>query len=55
MTPKQMRRKAINLDHLKIIEALTDNQEQVFNSYAEGKNLVLHGAAGAVRPLLIST
>jgi|TARA_Y100000289_G_scaffold53239_1_gene55139 predicted ribonuclease YlaK len=47
MTPKQMRRKKpINLDHLKIIEPLTDNQEQVFNSYAEGKNLVLHGAAG---------
>jgi phosphate starvation-inducible PhoH-like protein len=44
---KQMRRKKpINLDHLKTIEPLTDNQEVVFNSYAEGKNLVLHGAAG---------
>ena len=47
MTAKQMRRKKpINLDHLKTIEPLTDNQEKVFNAYAEGKNLVLHGAAG---------
>ena len=47
MSAKQMRRKKpINLEHLKTIEPLTDNQEKVFNAYAEGKNLVLHGAAG---------
>jgi len=47
MSAKQMRRKKpINLDHLKIIEPLTENQERVFESYGEGKNLVLHGAAG---------
>ena len=47
MTAKQMRRKKpINMDHLKVIEPLTDNQERVFTSYAEGKHLVLHGAAG---------
>jgi len=47
MSAKQMRRKKpINLEHLKQIEPLTDNQEKVFNSYTEGKNLVLHGAAG---------
>ena len=47
MSAKQMRRKQpINLEHLKTIEPLTDNQEKVFNAYAEGKNLVLHGAAG---------
>lgn len=47
MTAKQMRRKKpINLDHLKTIEPLTENQEKVFEAYAEGKNLVLHGAAG---------
>jgi len=47
MSAKQMRRKKpINLEHLKSIEPLTDNQEKVFNAYAEGKNLVLHGAAG---------
>ncbi len=36
----------INLDHLRVIEPLTDNQTNVFNAYGEGKNLVLHGAAG---------
>ncbi|UNH61196.1 PhoH [Synechococcus phage S-SZBM1] len=47
MSAKQMRRKKpINLEHLKTIEPLTDNQEKVFNAYGEGKNLVLHGAAG---------
>jgi phosphate starvation-inducible protein PhoH and related proteins len=47
MSVKQMRRtKPINLEHLKQIEPLTDNQEKVFNAYTEGKNLVLHGAAG---------
>ena len=47
LTAKQMRRKKpINLEHLKDINPLTDNQETIFNSYAEGKNLVLHGAAG---------
>ena len=47
LTAKQMRRKKpINLEHLKEINPLTDNQETIFNSYAEGKNLVLHGAAG---------
>ena len=47
MTAKQMRRKKpINLDHLKTIEPLTDNQRKVFDAYAEGKNLCIHGAAG---------
>ena len=44
---KQMkRRKPINLDHLKVIEPLTPNQEAVFKAYEEGQNLVLHGCAG---------
>ena len=44
---KQMkRRKPINLDHLKVIEPLTPNQEEVFKAYDEGQNLVLHGCAG---------
>jgi len=44
---RAMKRKPpINLEHLKTIEPLTDNQEEVFKSYGEGKNLVLHGAAG---------
>jgi len=42
-----MRRKTpINIDHLSVIEPLTDNQKKVFDAYKEGKNLVLHGAAG---------
>ena len=44
---KQMkRRKPINLEHLKVIEPLTPNQELVFDAYHKGQNLVLHGAAG---------
>tara|TARA_B100000287_G_scaffold321588_1_gene305509 strand:- start:5854 stop:6603 length:750 start_codon:yes stop_codon:yes gene_type:complete len=47
MTQKQIRRKKpIGIDHLKVIEPLTTNQERVFKSYSEGKHLVLHGAAG---------
>ena len=47
MSAKQMkRRKPIGIDHLKTIEPLTTNQEKVFKSYAKGKHLVLHGAAG---------
>ena len=40
------RKKPINLEHLKTIEPITPNQERVFKSYGEGKNLCLHGAAG---------
>lgn len=40
------RNKPINLDHLKVIEPLTPNQETVFEAYAAAKNLVLHGCAG---------
>ena len=47
MSAKQLRRtKPINLDQLKVIEPLSDNQQTDFDSYKEGKNLVLHGAAG---------
>tara|TARA_B100001250_G_scaffold46412_1_gene36362 strand:+ start:1492 stop:2247 length:756 start_codon:yes stop_codon:yes gene_type:complete len=44
---KAMRRKKpINIDQLKQIEPIGDNQKLVFDSFKEGKNLVLHGAAG---------
>jgi len=47
MTQKQIRRKKpIGIDHLKVIEPLTSNQERVFKSYSQAKHLVLHGAAG---------
>ena len=56
MSAKQMkRRKPIGIDHLKTIEPLTTNQEKVFKSYAKGKHLVLHGAAGTGKTFLAGT
>ena len=47
LTAKQMKRKKpINTDLMRDIEPLTDNQKLLFDSYAEGKNLVAYGAAG---------
>ena len=37
------RKKPINLDYIKKIEPLTENQETFFDSYAEDKNLVAYG------------
>jgi len=46
-TPKQMRRKKpINIDQLKEIEPLTENQEKAFEAYDAGKHLFLYGCAG---------
>ena len=46
-TPKQMRRKKpINVDHLKEINPLTENQTKAFEAYENGKNLFLYGCAG---------
>jgi len=48
LTPKQLRRKKpINLDLLKEINPLTDNQERYYNAYEEDKKCVVaFGAAG---------
>ena len=47
MSTKTMKRKKpINLDYIKKIEPLTENQETFFESYAEDKNLVAYGVAG---------
>jgi len=47
LTSKQMKRKKpINADMLRDVEALTDNQKALFESYAKNKNLVAYGAAG---------
>ena len=47
LTTKQMKRKKpINTDFLRDIDPLTTNQKLLFDSYAEGKNLVAYGAAG---------
>ena len=47
MTAKQMKRKKpINTDMLRDIEPLTDNQQKLFDAYAENKHLVAYGCAG---------
>ena len=40
------RKKPINLDYIKKIEPLTENQETFFESYKDDKNLVAYGVAG---------
>ena len=47
MSNKVMKRKKpINLDYIKKIEPLTDNQELFFDSYGDDKNMVAYGCAG---------
>ena len=47
LTVKQMKRKKpINADMLRDIDALTPNQQKLFDSYASNNNLVAYGAAG---------
>jgi len=47
MSNKQMKRKKpINTDLMRDIEPLTQNQQVLFNAYAENKNLVAYGCAG---------
>ena len=47
MSNKVMKRKKpINLDYIKKIEPLTDNQESFFDSYGDDKNMVAYGCAG---------
>ena len=47
LTAKQMKRKKpINADMLRDIAPLTENQQKLFESYSEGKNIIAYGAAG---------
>ena len=47
LTTKQMKRKKpIGNTYLLDIEPITDNQNKLFDSYAEGKHLVAYGTAG---------
>ena len=47
MSKKQMRRKKpIDKSYMTEIKPLTDNQKAAFKCYQDGKNLLLHGAAG---------
>ena len=52
-TSKQMKRKKpINNDFLIDIDALTDNQEKLFESYKKGQNIFAYGAAGTGKTLI---
>ena len=47
ISTKQMRRKKpINEEYLLDIKPLTEGQKRVFECWEDGKNLILHGAAG---------
>jgi len=47
LTAKQMKRKKpINIDMMRDIEPLTDNQKLLFEAYAKEQNLVAYGVAG---------
>ncbi len=47
MSNKVMKRKKpINLDYIKKIEPLTENQETFFNQYKSDQNLIAYGVAG---------
>ena len=47
MSNRQMKRKKpINLDYIKKIEPLTENQESFFELYKKDQNLVAYGCAG---------
>ena len=43
---KLKRKKPIDQSYMSEIKPLTDNQTTVFDAYKEGKNILLHGAAG---------
>lgn len=54
LTTRQMkRRKPINSDFLIDIEPLTENQNKLFKSYSEGKNLVAYGCAGTGKTFVV--
>jgi len=47
MTAKQMKRKKpINLDLMREIEPLTDNQRKLFDAYKKNNNIVAYGCSG---------
>ena len=47
MSNKQMKRKKpINLDLMRTVDPLTDNQETLFDAYRKDQNIVAYGAAG---------
>ena len=54
MSAKQMqRKKPFNVDMMVDIEPLTENQNKVFDSYKEGKNVYAYGAAGTGKTFIM--
>lgn len=54
LTAKQMkRRKPINQDFLREIKPYTENQQKLFDAYAEGKQIVAYGVAGSGKTFII--
>lgn len=54
MTGRQFKnKKPINLDYLRQIEPLNENQKKLFNSYDQGKNLVAYGSAGTGKTFVV--
>jgi len=43
---REKRRTPISAEMMSVVEPLTANQERIFNSWDEGKNLFVYGAAG---------
>ena len=49
MSKKMMKRKKpIDKSYMTPIEPITDNQKLAFEAYANGKNLLLHGASRCI-------
>ena len=54
MSKKMMKRKKpIDKSYMTEIKPLTDNQKEAFKAYEEGKNLLLHGAAGTGKTFIM--
>ena len=54
MSRKQMKRKKpIDKSYMTEVKPLTENQKTAFAQYSEGKNLLLHGAAGTGKTFIM--
>ena len=47
------RKKPIDKSYMTEVKPLTDNQKTAFAQYSEGKNLLLHGAAGTGKTFIM--
>lgn len=54
MTARQFKhKKPINLDFLRKIEPLTENQQKLFDYYSQGKNIFAHGVPGSGKTFIL--